>query len=259
MTNDLFECIAKPRGLRCDLVQEMTGTHSFSSADRDTAEQYVGVLRELPFDDQSRNATFKKNVERFVWEFLANRTFTGVPHDVPDKDGVLVGCDNNVNRCPDHEVWHKLSCNGSARAHEAASLAIEACLARCLQVCLHVSGKGGDQGQCVRADVKYTPAYPTNVKFAPCLPSKRAECGSVWELAETEESSRDPAAWASSHNLPEDPMWTETFNEDVTVTVNLRERPLHDAVLFVCGIVSTALVTAVVIGIKALHKRQKHD
>ena len=128
-----------------------------------------------------------------------------------------------------------------------------------LQVCLHVSGEDSDQGQCVRADVKYTPAYPTNVKFEPCPPSNGQDCNAVWKLAETEGSSRDPAAWASSHNLPEDPMWTETFNEEVSVTVNLRERPLHDAVLFVCGIVSTALVTGVVIGIKALHKRQKHD
>lgn len=104
LTDELFECLAKPHGLRCHLVQSMTGTHLFSSAERNTAEQYVGVLRELPADDQSRGPTHKKNIERFVWEFLANRTYSGDPHDVPNSDGEMVGCDNNVNTCPDNEV-----------------------------------------------------------------------------------------------------------------------------------------------------------
>lgn len=131
------------------------------------------------------------------------------------------------------------------------------CVCVCVQVCLHVSGAGGDQGQCVKADVRYTPAYPTNLKFQPCNTSKDPECDGVWVL--TDESNGDASAWAKSHGLPEDPMWTETFNEDVGVTVNLRERPLHDAILLACGVLSTGLATGVVVGIKALHKRQKLD
>eukprot|EP00892_Ulva_mutabilis_P006877 jgi/Ulvmu1/4561/UM002_0289.1 len=229
MTDELFECLSKPGGLRCGLVRAMTGSHSLTSAEQDTAEQYVGVLRELPPDDQSRNATYKKNIERFVWEFLANRTYSGAPHDVPDKDGVLVGCDSLINRCPENEV------------------------------CLHVSGDGGDQGRCVRADVKYTPAYPTTLTFQQCAADNGDDCTRVWQLADSEGNERDPAAWATSHGLPEDPVWTETFNEVVRVTVTMRERPLHDAVLLMSGILSTAVVACVVIGIKALHKRQKQD
>lgn len=107
LTDELFECLAKPRGLRCDLVQSMTGTRLFSSTERNTAEQYVSVLRELPADDQALvvgRKSHKKNIERFVWEFLANRTHSGDPHDVPNDDGEMVGCDNSVNTCPEREV-----------------------------------------------------------------------------------------------------------------------------------------------------------
>lgn len=110
LTDELFDCLANPGGLQCGLVQSMTGTHTFSSADRSTAEQYIGVLRELPSDDQSRAPAYKKNIERFVWEFLANRTYEGTPHDVIDRDGQEVGCDNNVNTCSEQEVSHHLSC-----------------------------------------------------------------------------------------------------------------------------------------------------
>lgn len=257
LTDELFECLAKPHGLRCELVQSMTGTHTFSSAERNTAEQYVGVLRERPVDDQSRGATHKKNIERFVWEFLANRTYTGTPHDVPDKDGAPVGCDENINTCPEQEVRLPFVPRARAFLVRRGLVPCERCL--WVQVCLHVSGGNGEQGQCVRADVKYTPAYPTNLDFEPCDKEADPECLGVWVLADADGTDRDAPAWARSHGLPDDPMWTETFNEIVGVTVNLRERPLHDAILLVCGVLSTGLVAAAVIGIKALHKRQKLD
>lgn len=128
-----------------------------------------------------------------------------------------------------------------------------------MQVCLHVSGNGGDQGQCVRAEVRYTPAYPTNLRFKQCSPHEGSDCTGVWELIDASGDDQNASAWAQLNGLPSDPMWTETFNEDVSVTVNLREQPLHDAVLLACGIVSTILVTCVVTGMKALHRRQKLD
>jgi hypothetical protein len=67
------------------------------------AEQRVPVLHKLSEDTQEYGTDNKLNVERFVWEFLANRSFTGEPHSLQGGDGKSVGC-SYKNKCPDSEV-----------------------------------------------------------------------------------------------------------------------------------------------------------
>ena len=73
LAQDLMDCLLTAEGLNCALVTEMISTT------QDTSEQYIGVLPRLSTDDQSADITVKKNVERFAWEFLANRTRVGDP------------------------------------------------------------------------------------------------------------------------------------------------------------------------------------
>jgi hypothetical protein len=106
MTDELAGCLTVAGGLSCKLVQDMTSsTGTF-------AEQRVPVLQELPKDPQRHSIKTKNNIERFTWEFLANRTFTGEPHDTVDKDGQAIGCDPDTNKCPASEVCCTCLCMG---------------------------------------------------------------------------------------------------------------------------------------------------
>jgi len=83
-----MDCLLLEGGLKCDLVTQMT------SPVGDTAEQYVGALNFVTRDDQEPAAGSKKDIERFVWEFLANRTALGAPQQAADPaSGEMRGCD----------------------------------------------------------------------------------------------------------------------------------------------------------------------
>ena len=104
---ELAGCLLVPGGLGCELVAGMT------PAVGDTAEYRVPVLRALSPDaqdlDSAAGVVTKLNVERFAWEFLANRTFTGAPR-LLSVDGEEVGCDT-ANKCTgDGEVRATLPC-----------------------------------------------------------------------------------------------------------------------------------------------------
>lgn len=98
LADTLAGCLTTNGGLTCDLVQTMT------SNTVPTAEQRPPVLRALTPDPQLHSIALKNNVERFTWEFLTNRTFTGVPEDTVDADGQPVGCDPVTNVCPADKV-----------------------------------------------------------------------------------------------------------------------------------------------------------
>ena len=115
---------------------------------KDVAEQYVSVLQKRLGDEQGPT-NGKKNVERFVWQYLANRTHTGEPTQVAHKDNKMVDCTYEKQPCGDGQVcvllcpccaftatvlsphwatlsahfWHKVQRAGHAPVHAGCSFA----------------------------------------------------------------------------------------------------------------------------------------
>jgi hypothetical protein len=100
ITTALVDCLLRV-GFACNLGKHMTPGKSSK------AHQRVPVLHKLSAETQEYDTDSKQNVERFVWEFLANRSFTGEPHSVQKGDGKGVSC-NQKSKCPDSEVWNKM-------------------------------------------------------------------------------------------------------------------------------------------------------
>ena len=94
---ELFSCLGRPTGLECDLAQTM-----MSYSIEPVAEQFVSVLQ-VRSDDEQDPTSRKKNVERFVWQYLANRTHTGEPAQVADRDN-MVDCTHTEQPCSDGQV-----------------------------------------------------------------------------------------------------------------------------------------------------------
>lgn len=107
LAQTLYDCLLRPGGLTCDLVAAMTSVQPVlteSSAPVGTAEMRPQALRALPQDTQTPDVLRTSNIERFVWEFLANRTFAGEPHELKDGKGEPIGCGIDEHRCPGDEV-----------------------------------------------------------------------------------------------------------------------------------------------------------
>jgi hypothetical protein len=104
---ELFDCLSKPNGLECDLVQNMTSPRGKK------AEQFVSVLRGRPEDEQEMES--KKGIEMFLWEYLANRTFTGEAQQAADGEACRHPehpCkDGQVSRPPTHVLHAFLLCS----------------------------------------------------------------------------------------------------------------------------------------------------
>lgn len=71
--------------------------------------------------------------------------------------------------------------------------------------------------------------------------------------------SEEPVQWASNLRLPPDKGWAETYNEKISVDVNLRESPSRDRAILLAGICCTVVVLAMVLGGKMMHARFKID
>jgi hypothetical protein len=146
------------------------------------------------------------------------------------------------------------STNEKARMATAASV----------QVCLHLTGRvnaGITGGRCVRATAMYTPSFSTLFEF-PCPESGAADtdgdaamCDAQWRLVQSDE----PRKWAANLSLPEDPGWAETYNDEISVSVTLRESAGRNAALLAGGVCSTLVLLAAVLAAKALNMRLKED
>jgi hypothetical protein len=110
LTSELGNCLLTLGGLNCDLAQAMTSTYV------DMAQQHVGTLSRLTDDDQDPSPTVKLDIERFLWEYLANRTFTGEPRLVTAPDGKQSGCNFASLKCNDDEVCCSPRLNKDLRA-----------------------------------------------------------------------------------------------------------------------------------------------
>jgi hypothetical protein len=113
-----------------------------------------------------------------------------------------------------------------------------------LQVCLHIAKRGqkGETGQCVRATAKYVPSYSTKFEWVACTGSG---CKAGFKVSDSQTAD----AFEKKYNLSLDPMWTETYNDPILVTVMLEEPASTDNAVLASGLVSTAVaIGATIIG-----------
>ena len=124
---------------------------------------------------------------------------------------------------------------------------------------MHEFGGESRGGKCVNATVRFAPSHSTLFDYVSCTASdigdQGSSCVSRWEVL----PSMEPTEWASSLGLPPDKGWAETYNEEISVDVNLRETASRDRAVLLAGICCTAVVLAVVLWGKALHGRFKID
>jgi hypothetical protein len=110
---------------------------------------------------------------------------------------------------------------------------------------LHPALSGAEaQGKCVRATVRYAPAYSTKLRYERCDDGDTT-CAAGWVVDASAGSAA--AQWEKSHRLPADPIPTETINDPIFVDVNLREQGSRDQVILWTGIAGTALMYAAVL------------
>ena len=137
LAEELSDCLVKPGGVACKLMQDMT--HSLDDPDQPTtAQQRPQPLHAVAytFGNVSLEATSdpdgKVVAERFMWEFLVNRTFSGKPSQEKDDNGDAVGCNPASNSCKQEgqvcALLHWLSFKPEI-AHSCASAHVHSVLA----------------------------------------------------------------------------------------------------------------------------------
>ncbi|DBA90918.1 TPA: hypothetical protein ACH3X1_016125 [Trebouxia sp. C0004] len=157
----LIDCLLRDTpGLQCLMGQRFLG-----SQNADTAEHYISVLRTLTKDSQEPLAGVKSSLELFIWNFLA----LSLSHALASDTVAEAACDFSKNQC------------------RAGAVCAE-----------YVPGQ--ESGHCVKATVKFVPAYSTRMECKDCDASNSFQ----WQ------ESRAAAGWEQLHGWPPDPMWTES-------------------------------------------------
>ncbi|CAL5224917.1 g7683 [Coccomyxa viridis] len=86
----LMDCLLKS-GLTCGLAGSL-----ISPVSRGEPAHYISTLYQLGQDSQDPSLVLKKDMERFLWNFLALRTSSG---PAVGADGMLERCDSGDKRC----------------------------------------------------------------------------------------------------------------------------------------------------------------
>lgn len=98
------------------------------------------------------------------------------------------------------------------------------------------------QGRCVRATVKFVPAYTTKAFWKSCTLSSDPVCEERWEIDDTGAVE----AWAAGLGLPADSIPTETINLPLETEWLMVESSETDAFVLGLGLGMTALTLIVV-------------
>jgi hypothetical protein len=121
-----------------------------------------------------------------------------------------------------------------------------------LQVCMHLTASKDDPlGKCVRATARFVPSFSTMLDFVDCT---NPGCKAAFAVA-SGEAATAAAAFEQKYGLPEDPMWTETYNGPLTVQVSLREVERTNFAILFSGILSTVVAIGAVTFGRALYAR----
>jgi nicastrin len=210
-------------GLYCSL-----STDVITPAYGPVPSHYVGILRWPTSDPQNPDPNSKKDVERFIWNYLAFATSGTDPRinnneNKGDADGdgdVVVLCSPyNITACSAGEV-----CAGARDLPSPQGM-----------------------GLCLRATVQYVASYSTSLTYV----------NSTWQTTDQAEE------WEVEYGWPQpDPMWTESnWPMGVpSVELYLNESESVNVVLSIAGIlvtVTSGLVAGVLIA--AYRKRMKQD
>jgi hypothetical protein len=103
----------------------------------------------------------------------------------------------------------------------------------------------------VRATARYVPSYSTKFDWVACTDPKCAP--GAFKISD----SQSPVAFEKKYNLSLDPMWTETDNGPILVTMMLEEHKSTDHGILAGGLVSTAVaIGATVVG-QILYQKHK--
>mmetsp|Transcript_29393 Transcript_29393/g.82895 ORF Transcript_29393/g.82895 Transcript_29393/m.82895 type:complete len:204 (-) Transcript_29393:473-1084(-) len=139
---------------------------------------YVGPLRQLTADSQDPQPAVKGNLERFLWNFLAERTGT-----------------NTSARCEPNFPYYSPQqiCEGG-----------QVCVGWRYGLYTSKSREPG-LGWCYTASTKYVPAHSTRLACKDCDFTRAWGGTGSWEVRD------DPAEWRKANGgWPEDPIWTES-------------------------------------------------
>lgn len=171
MAAELVGCLLRTLpGLACDLV---TGLMSVSTS-YNPLPHYRHVLRTTTKDPQDPQPYVKHNLDRFLWNYLAQQTGT-----------------NTSRRCqPNFEYWRP----------QAVCEADEVCVG-------WLYGLRGEAsyGWCFTATAKFVPSHSTRLTCVDCDVTRMNGATGHWRVDE------DPLAWREAHGgWPEDPVWAES-------------------------------------------------
>jgi hypothetical protein len=118
---------------------------------------------------------------------------------------------------------------------------------------MHLTPYAEEQtGVCVDATSRYVPSYSTALEYDAC---EAGGCAAHFKLSNTSAA----AVFARRWDLPEDPIWTETYNEVPSVSVSLRDDSAADAAILAGGLLATALAAAAVGLGRRSYFRQAHS
>ncbi|GAB4818162.1 hypothetical protein N2152v2_005208 [Parachlorella kessleri] len=165
----LIACLLGDLGLRCPLAAAL-----MSPVSGGTVQHYISILRTITEDPQTADTASKKDVERFVWNFLAFATAGIDPLD---------GIPPSASRCQPYDAS---ACPRGA-------------------VCAGYRSMAGDAGKgvCLNTTVRYVPSYSTSLECQGCNGS--ATLGNFgWQVTTAAQQ------WEQQYGWPPDPLYTES-------------------------------------------------
>lgn len=208
-------------GLYCSLATDLiTPSHG------QVPSHYVGILRWPTSDPQDPDPNSKKDVERFIWNYLAFAT-SGTNPSINNNENKGNGNGDVVVLC---SPYNTTACSAG-------------------EVCAGARDLPSPQGMglCLRATVQYVASYSTSLRYV----------NSTWQTSGKAEE------WEEKYGWPQpDPMWTESnWPTGVpSVELYLTESESVDVAVFIAGVVVTVMSGLVAgVMIAAYRKRMKQD
>lgn len=222
MTEELVSClIMNDPGLKCSL-----GSQFFTPVGGAAPSHYVGVMRSPTPGPQDPDASIKKDVERFIWNYFALAT-SGALASIVDGGASTAAPAEVEETCTPYD------------------------LSQCKpdQLCAGVTGEA--KGFCVSAHVLYAPSYSTSLECVNCslhhVDWRVTEGASVWE---------------EEHGWPMDPMWVESNWPLGIPSVTLFLKEDDDVNTVVLGVGIAVVIGSVIVALAltgAYRKRLKED